>query len=58
MAVFGNHRIRKDDRAAGVLNNYEEGRMYRDHEFRKYLSMQPKTVMPSFNDGLTEILPK
>ena len=32
--------------------------MYRDHEFRKYLSMRPKTVMPSFNDCLTEILPK
>ncbi|KAG0575909.1 hypothetical protein KC19_5G039100 [Ceratodon purpureus] len=50
-------RINKDDRAAGVLDNYEEGRMYRDHEFRKYLSMQHKTVMPAFNDRLTGILP-
>lgn len=54
----GNHRINKYNRAAGVLDNYEEGRVYRDYEFQKYLLLQRKTVMPTFNDCLTEILPK
>ncbi|CAN5951699.1 unnamed protein product [Sphagnum jensenii] len=36
-------RINKDDRAAGVLENYSEGKAYKDHGFRRYL----KDVKPS-----------
>lgn len=50
MSVNPDIRIKKEDRIVGVLNNYGEGKLYKDHEFRKFLRMQDKTVMPSLNN--------
>lgn len=36
--VYGNCRINKDDRAAGVLENFKEGKAYKDHSFRRYVA--------------------
>jgi hypothetical protein len=36
--VYGNCRINKDDRAAGVLENFKEGKAYKDHGFRRYVA--------------------
>lgn len=56
--MCGNNRINKDDRVAGVMDNHEEGKLYRNHELRKYLAMQHKTVMPALNDYFSAPLPR
>ncbi|KAK4402686.1 hypothetical protein Sango_1009300 [Sesamum angolense] len=42
-------RVTKENRAAGVLENYEEGEKYADHAFRKYLRGQRPQIMPGIN---------
>ena len=37
-SVYGNCRINKDDRAAGVLENFKEGKAYKDHSFKRYVA--------------------
>ncbi len=44
-------RINKDDRAAGVLENYREGKAYKDHGFRRYLKdVKPSAFSRYFSD--------
>lgn len=33
-----------------MLENHKEGKSYKDHSFRKFLSTQKRTVMPAFNE--------
>ncbi|KAJ7529553.1 hypothetical protein O6H91_15G057000 [Diphasiastrum complanatum] len=42
-------RINKEDRAAGVLENYDEGKRYHDHAVRRYVSDAKPEIMPGIN---------
>ncbi|KAF7806125.1 B12D protein [Senna tora] len=42
-------RVTKEKRAAGVLDNYEEGKQYAEHFVRKYVRNKAPEIMPSIN---------
>ncbi|KAI3467661.1 hypothetical protein Pfo_024324 [Paulownia fortunei] len=42
-------RVLKENRAAGVLENFEEGKKYKEHGLRKYVRGRRPEVMPSIN---------
>jgi hypothetical protein len=46
---FGIFRVNKENRSAGVLENYAEGEAYAEHKLRKFLRNRPSEVMPSVN---------
>eukprot|EP00898_Chlorokybus_atmophyticus_P007490 jgi/Chlat1/7742/Chrsp66S07213 len=46
-------RLRKTDRAAGYLENHDEGQKWRDHGLRRFLAgrtAQPGEIMPKINE--------
>ncbi len=43
------HRISKEDRAAGILENYNEGKSYKDHSLREYVKDCKPEIMPGLN---------
>ncbi|XP_010937886.1 uncharacterized protein [Elaeis guineensis] len=45
-------RINKTRRSTAILDNAEEGEMYSQHSFRKFLYRLRPSVLPSF-DGLS-----
>ncbi|OAY71799.1 hypothetical protein ACMD2_00804 [Ananas comosus] len=42
-------RVNKQNRAAGVLDNFEEGERYAEHGVRKFLRNKTPQIMPSIN---------
>ncbi|KAF6174487.1 hypothetical protein GIB67_004681 [Kingdonia uniflora] len=46
-------RVNKVARAAGVLENFEEGEKYAEHGFRKFLRKKNHEIMPSINSFFT-----
>ncbi|KAG6651275.1 hypothetical protein I3843_06G093100 [Carya illinoinensis] len=42
-------RIIKERRAAGVLENFEEGEKYKEHGLRKFVRNKSPEIMPSVN---------
>ncbi|CAM8933863.1 unnamed protein product [Rhodiola kirilowii] len=42
-------RVTKENRAAGVLENYAEGEKYSQHFVRKYVRGRAPEIMPSIN---------
>nr|GMC72174.1 B12D protein [Ipomoea batatas] len=42
-------RVNKEGRAAGVLENYEEGKKYAEHSLRKFVRNKSPEIMPSLN---------
>lgn len=42
-------RVTKENRAAGVLDNFEEGEKYAQHGVRKFLRTQTPEIMPKLN---------
>lgn len=52
---FGyNFRVTKENRGAGVLNNFEEGEKYSQHAVRKFLRNRPPQIMPSVNEFFSD----
>ncbi|CAM6117918.1 unnamed protein product [Calypogeia fissa] len=49
LAINPDVRINKDDRSAGVLENYKEGKSYKDNILRKYVTDKSPEIMPGFN---------
>nr|XP_027123855.1 uncharacterized protein LOC113740428 isoform X1 [Coffea arabica] len=47
-------RVAKQDRAAGVLENFAEGEKYAEHALRKYVRNRKPEIMPSINSFFTE----
>ncbi|KAB1207769.1 hypothetical protein CJ030_MR7G017728 [Morella rubra] len=47
-------RVNKDKRAAGVLENFEEGRRYAEHGLRKFVRNKRPEIMPSINKFFSE----
>ena len=42
-------RVNKENRAAGVLENYEEGKKYAEHSLRQFVRNKSPEIMPSLN---------
>ncbi|CAA3026331.1 uncharacterized protein LOC111369183 [Olea europaea var. sylvestris] len=42
-------RVTKENRSAGVLQNFEEGEKYAQHGLRKYVRGRRPEVMPNLN---------
>ncbi|XP_078441193.1 uncharacterized protein LOC144711145 [Wolffia australiana] len=42
-------RVTKEKRTAGVLENFKEGKQYREHGLRNFLRTRPPEIMPSIN---------
>lgn len=46
-------RVNKENRAAGVLENFSEGEKYAEHALRKQLRNRAPEIMPSINSFFT-----
>ncbi|KAH0699258.1 hypothetical protein MTR67_008547 [Solanum verrucosum] len=42
-------RVTKENRAAGVLENFSEGEKYAEHTLRKFVRNRSPEIMPSIN---------
>ncbi|PKA57810.1 hypothetical protein AXF42_Ash015188 [Apostasia shenzhenica] len=47
-------RVLKNNRAAGVLENYEEGERYAEHGLRKFVRNKTPQIMPSVNNFFSD----
>ncbi|PON64777.1 NADH-ubiquinone reductase complex 1 MLRQ subunit [Trema orientale] len=47
-------RVTKENRAAGILENFEEGEKYSQHSLRKFVRNKPSQIMPSINKFFSE----
>ncbi|KAA3483297.1 Uncharacterized protein F383_19724 [Gossypium arboreum] len=47
-------RVTKENRAAGVLNNFEEGEKYAEHGLRKFVRNRQPQIMPSVNNFFSD----
>ncbi|XP_051117003.1 uncharacterized protein LOC127241824 [Andrographis paniculata] len=47
-------RVNKQGRAAGVLENFEEGHKYADHALRKFVRNRRPEIMPSINSFFSD----
>ncbi|XP_022735790.1 uncharacterized protein LOC111289205 isoform X2 [Durio zibethinus] len=47
-------RVSKENRAAGVLENFAEGEKYAEHFLRKYARNRAPEIMPSINSFFTD----
>ncbi|KAL8199447.1 hypothetical protein R6Q57_013015 [Mikania cordata] len=42
-------RVNKENRAAGVLDNFAEGEKYAEHSLRKFVRNKSPEIMPNLN---------
>ncbi|GMN49150.1 hypothetical protein TIFTF001_018330 [Ficus carica] len=42
-------RVTKENRAAGILDNFEEGEKYSQHTLRKFVRNKSPEIMPNVN---------
>lgn len=49
-----NIRVTKENRAAGVLDNHEEGEKYKEHYLRKLVRNKTPEIMPAINKFFTD----
>ncbi|KAF6992054.1 hypothetical protein CFC21_032340 [Triticum aestivum] len=47
-------RVTKENRAAGVLDNHDEGRRYARHPFRRFIDGKSAEIMPGINSFFTD----
>lgn len=47
-------RVTKQNRSAGILENYEEGERYAEHMLRKYVRNKEPQIMPSINNFFSD----
>ncbi|KGN64280.1 hypothetical protein Csa_013651 [Cucumis sativus] len=47
-------RVTKENRAAGVLDNFAEGEKYSEHFLRKFVRNKSPEIMPSINNFFTD----
>ncbi|CAL5079653.1 unnamed protein product [Urochloa decumbens] len=54
--ITGNPEVRvlKEKRAAGVLENFEEGKKYSQHGFRKFIDGKKPEIMQSLNSWMAD----
>ncbi len=51
-------RVTKQNRAAGVLDNFAEGERYKEHVVRRFLRNKSTEIMPSLNQFFAGPRPK
>lgn len=49
LILFDMCRVNKENRAAGVLDNFAEGEKYAEHSLRKFVRNKDPEIMPSIN---------
>ncbi|XP_004502329.1 uncharacterized protein [Cicer arietinum] len=47
-------RVTKQNRAAGVLDNFSEGEKYSQHTLRKFVRNKSSQIMPSVNNFFSD----
>ncbi|EFJ14222.1 hypothetical protein SELMODRAFT_152721 [Selaginella moellendorffii] len=47
-------RINKEDRSAGLVQNYKEGYEYHEHGLRHYMRNRKSEIMPRINEYFTK----
>ncbi|XP_076954230.1 uncharacterized protein LOC143628558 [Bidens hawaiensis] len=47
-------RVNKENRAAGVLDNFAEGERYAEHSLRKFVRNKSPEIMPNVNSFFTD----
>ncbi|GLU21798.1 hypothetical protein SLE2022_379140 [Rubroshorea leprosula] len=47
-------RVTKENRSAGVLDNFDEGKRYKEHGLRKYVRDKRPEIMPSINNFFSD----
>ncbi|KAF8399353.1 hypothetical protein HHK36_015218 [Tetracentron sinense] len=47
-------RVNKENRAAGILDNFAEGEKYTEHALRKFVRNRSPEIMPSINSFFTD----
>ncbi|KAL5987798.1 hypothetical protein ACLOJK_035552 [Asimina triloba] len=54
--IIGNPEVRvnKENRAAGILENFAEGERYAEHGLRKFVRNKSPEIMPSINGFFTD----
>uniref|UniRef100_A0A0D9WXL0 B12D protein n=1 Tax=Leersia perrieri TaxID=77586 RepID=A0A0D9WXL0_9ORYZ len=54
--ITGNPEVRvlKEKRAAGVLENFDEGKRYSQHGFRKFIDGKRPEIMPGINSFFSD----
>ncbi|KAI3520808.1 hypothetical protein L1887_10260 [Cichorium endivia] len=54
--ISGNPEVRvtKENRAAGILDNFVEGEKYAEHRLRKFVRNKSPEIMPSVNSFFTD----
>ncbi|KAI3430013.1 uncharacterized protein J3R85_008526 [Psidium guajava] len=53
MCINPEVRVIKEKRAAGVLDNFSEGRTYSEHALRKFVRNRSPEIMPNLNSFFT-----
>jgi len=51
---FDDFRVTKQNRAAGILENFEEGEKYSQHGLRKYVRGRTPQIMPTVNNFFSD----
>lgn len=52
--AFESRRVSKENRAAGVLDNFAEGEKYKENFLRKYVRNKHPEIMPGINKFFTD----
>ncbi|KAF7006738.1 hypothetical protein CFC21_021745 [Triticum aestivum] len=47
-------RVTKENRAAGIQENFDEGKRYSQHGFRKFIDRQRPEIMPAINNFFSD----
>ncbi|KAL2922846.1 hypothetical protein RDABS01_014337 [Bienertia sinuspersici] len=47
-------RVTKENRAAGVLDNFTEGEKYSEHSLRKFVRSKSPEIMPGINSFFSD----
>ncbi|KAL5725308.1 hypothetical protein ACHQM5_008465 [Ranunculus cassubicifolius] len=47
-------RVNKENRAAGILENFKEGEKYTQHSLRKFVRGRSPEIMPGVNSFFTD----
>ncbi|XP_059624565.1 uncharacterized protein LOC132267420 [Cornus florida] len=47
-------RVTKENRAAGILDNFEEGEKYAQHSIRKFVRNKNPQIMPAINNFFSD----
>lgn len=54
MFIIGMHRVTKENRTAGILDNFAEGERYAEHAVRKFVRNKSSEIMPSVNSFFSD----